>query len=207
MYKLYYAAGVCSMAVHVVLEELGVEFETQALDLSKAEHKSPEFLQINPRGQVAALETPDGVITENAAIIDYLNTKHNGVLLNKDGYERAMAMQWLLFVNTGIHGAYSKVLLVARNGGSEELIKVACDNVQAQWDELEAHLGRADTQYLAGDNITAGDIYAAVFANWQFIPHLPTFGARTQALLAKVSQRDSFQKVLGNECVEYKVAA
>lgn len=207
MYKLYYAAGVCSMAIHVVLEELGVEFETEALDLSKGEHKSPEFLKINPRGQVAALDTPDGMITENAAIIDYLNAKHDGALLGKAGYERAMAMQWLMFANSGLHGAYSKVLLVLRNGGGDELVKFACDNVQGQWDELEAHLGRQGTEYLAGNNVTAGDIYTAVVANWQFIPHLPTFGTRTQALINKVSQRGSFQKVIGKEGVEYKAAA
>lgn len=208
MYKLYYAAGVCSMAVHVVMEELGLtDFEIHQLDLLKGEHKTPEFLKINPRGQVAALETPDGVITENAAIIDYLNTKHGGALLGDSGYNRAMAMQWLLVVNTGIHGAYSKVLFALKNGGSDALIKAACDNVQAQWDEIEAQLERAGTSFLAGDNITAGDIYAAVVANWQFIPHLPTFGPKTQALIDAVSQRETFQRVLGKESVDYKVAA
>lgn len=48
MYTLYYSPGVCSMSVHVVLEELGVEFDTYKVDLSKGEHQQPEYLAIHP---------------------------------------------------------------------------------------------------------------------------------------------------------------
>jgi len=60
MYDLYYSPGVCSMSVHVALNELGVEFTPHKVDLMKGEHKEPEYLKINPRGQVGALNTPDG---------------------------------------------------------------------------------------------------------------------------------------------------
>lgn len=208
MYKLHYAAGACSMAVHVMLEELGAEYETNHLDMGKLEHKSEAYLKINPRGQVAALETPDGNLSENAAIMIYLNDKHNGKMLNEGqgDYARANAMLWLMFANSGLHGAYSKCMFIKNNCGDADVMKKACDNVQAQWDEIEAHLNRAGTKFLAGDKITAGDIYTAVVANWQFIPHLPTFGPKTQALIDAVSAMSSFQTVLEKENVEYKVA-
>lgn len=207
MYKLYYAPGVCSMAVHVALEELGVAYETHRLDMGNGDHKSPEYLEINPRGQVAALTTPDGNLSENAAIMIYLNDKHDGKLLNEGGFAKAQAMQWLMFANSDLHGAYSKTLFTLRNGGDKDMVKKACDNVQAQWDEIEAHLGRLGTPFLAGNAITMGDIYTAVVANWQFIPLLPTFGTKTQALIDSVSAMPSFQTVLAKEVVEYKVAA
>lgn len=207
MYELYYAAGTCSMAVHVTLEELGVTFELHRLDLSKGEHKEPEYLKINPRGQVSSLVTPDGILSENAAIIIYLNDKHGGKLLAEGEFDRAKALQWLMFANSGIHGAYSKCLFSIRNGASDDVIKAACNGVQDHWDQIEAHLEREGTAFLAGDSITAGDIYSAVVANWQFIPHLPTFGPKTQALIDAVSARPSFQAVLEREEVDYKVAA
>ena len=49
MYTLYYAPGACSMAVHIVLEELGVDYKTHKLDMGKGEHKAPEYLKINPK--------------------------------------------------------------------------------------------------------------------------------------------------------------
>jgi glutathione S-transferase len=148
-------------------------------------------------------------LSENAAIMIYLNDKHSGNLLNDDKgeYERAKAMLWLMFANSGLHGAYSKVLFCMKNGGDEKIIKKACDNVQSQWDEIEAHLNREGTKFLAGDDVTAGDIYTAVVANWQFIPHLPTFGEKTQILINTVSGMPSFQTVLANESVDYKAAA
>jgi len=195
MYTLYCAAGVCSMAVHVVMKELGVE------------HKQEAYLKINPRGQVASLKTPEGVITQNVAMIDYLNAKHDGDVLGAEGLERARAMEWLLFANADLHGAYSKALFAIRGGADDAFVKNACDNVQAQWDQIEQHLAGAGTQYLAGDRVTAGDIYTAVVANWQFIPYLPTFGPKTQVLIDAVSSGDSFQRALEAENVSYKAAA
>ncbi len=207
MYTLYYAPGACSMAVHTVLEELGVDYKTHKLDMSKGEHKAPEYLKINPRGQVAGMETPDGPLSENAAMIIYLNDKHGGSLLNEGGYERAKALLWLMFANSGLHGAYSKVMFLKKNGGDDEIIKKGCDAIQAQWDEIERHLNEAGTTFLAGESVTAGDIYTAVVANWQFIPHLPTFGPQTRKMIEAVSQLESFQKVINAESVEYKAAA
>lgn len=207
MYTLYYAPGACSLSVHVILEELGVDYDLNRIDMSKGEHKSPEFLKINPRGQVGALTTPDGNVSENAAMIIYLNDKHGNKLIPAEGFDRLKAMQWLMFANSNLHGAYSKAMMIKRIGGTDEMIDKACDNIQAQWDEIEAELERTGQKFLAGDKITAGDIYTTVVSNWQFIPKLPTFGPKTKELLKAVSSMPSYQKALKDEDVEYKALA
>jgi len=207
MYDLYYSPGVCSMSVHVALNELGVEFTPHKVDLSKGEHKEPEYLKINPRGQVGALGTPDGLVTENAAMLVYLNDKHGGDLIPAEGYERAQALQWLMYANSTLHPAYAKALFSIRNDAPENVIKVACDGVQDQWDLVEKQLEESGGPYLLGDRFSAGDIYVAVVANWQFIPHLPTFGPKTKAFLEKVISRPSYQKAIETEGVEYKALA
>lgn len=205
--KLYYASGACSMAVHVVLEELGVDYEAQKIELSKGEHKQPEYLKINPRGEVAAMEIDGENCSENAAMIIYLNDKNNGKMIPKEGMPRMKAMQWLMFVNSGLHGAYSKFMFVNRNGGDDKMLQAAQDLIQSKWDEIERHLTAENQTCLAGDSITAADIYMAVCANWGFIKQMPKFGQKTKALIQKVVAMPSYQKVLEKEQVEYKAAA
>lgn len=207
MYTLYYTPGSCSMAVHAVLEELGASYKPHFLDRAAGELQSEEFLKINPRGQVAAIMTDEGPITENAAIIIYLNDKHDGALLGKSEYERAIALQWLAFVNSTLHPAYARFFMVAQNDGDEKMIKAVCDGVQKQWDEIERHLSETGNEYLAGDQVGAADIYAAVVANWSFIPHMPKFGEKTKAMLKKVSERPAFQAAVSAHEIEYKAAA
>lgn len=207
MYTLYYSPGVCSMSVHVAMEELGLDFKAHKIDLSKGEQRSPEYLKINPRGQVGALQTPDGLVTENAAMIIYLNDKHGHKLIPAEGYERAQALQWLMYANSTLHPSYSKALFAIRNDGGDALVKTACDAIQNQWDLVEKQLEESGGPYLLGDKFTAGDIYVSVIANWQFIPHLPTFGPKTKAFLKAVTSRPAYQKVLEKEQVEYKAAA
>lgn len=204
MYTLYYSPGACSMTIHVALEMLGATFSLQKIDFSKGENKSEAFLKINPRGQVGALQTPEGAMSENAAMMIYLNDKHHGSLLGGEGFERAIAMQWLMFANSNLHGAYSKAMFVQRVNADASVIKAACDSIQAQWDEVERHLNSRAGTFMCGDSMTAGDIYIAVVANWSFIAHLPSFGTKTKALLAAVTAHPAYQKALQAEGVTYK---
>jgi len=206
--KLYYYPGACSLAVHVAMNELGLEYEIEKIDIKKGDNKKPEYLALNPRGQVATLVTDDGVLTENAAIIIHLNDRYEGKLLNKSGYERAIALQWLMFANSGLHGAYSKYMFLKKNNcTAEDVLKAAEKNVQEQWDEIERHLNQCGTSYMAGNEVTAGDIYITVVANWDFLPSMPKFGPKTSQLLHNVSRMPSYQTAMANEGVDYKAAA
>lgn len=207
MYTLYYSPGVCSMSVHVALEELGADYKLHKVDLSKGEQRSPEYLAINPRGQVGALMTPDGLVTENAAMIIYLNDLNGHNLIPAEGYERAQALQWLMYANSTMHPTYSKVLFATRNDAADELVDLACEGVQKQWNIVEKQLEESSGPYLLGESLTAGDIYLAVVANWDFVPKKPVFGPKTRAFLKAVTERPAFQKAIEDEEVEYKAAA
>ena len=97
-------------------------------------------MKINPRGQVGALKTPDGLVAENAAMIIYLNDTHNGDLIPNEGYDRAQALQWLMYANSTLHPAYAKCMFALKNEGTDEQIKAACDGIQEQWDLVEKQL-------------------------------------------------------------------
>src|SRR5258708_8487620 len=72
MYILYYSPGSCSLIVHCLLEEFGVPFELKRVDAASKD----EYRKLNPKGKVPALATPDGVLTECVAIVQYLCDLH-----------------------------------------------------------------------------------------------------------------------------------
>ena len=72
MYKLYYSPGSCSMAIHVLLNEIGEDFQLENTAIGQGKNKSEAFLKINPRGQVPALEEDGKAMFEGGAILAYL---------------------------------------------------------------------------------------------------------------------------------------
>ena len=92
--KLYYAPGTCSLSPHIVLRELAIEFELVKVDnRSKLTADGRDFLTINPKGYVAALELDDGkILTEGPAILQYLAELNPeiGLAPRADGWERVL---------------------------------------------------------------------------------------------------------------------
>ena len=72
--KLYYKKAACSLVVRIILNEIGVSFETEEVDLKEKPYQSDkDFRKINPKGSVPTLELDNGVIlTENAVIYNIL---------------------------------------------------------------------------------------------------------------------------------------
>lgn len=210
MYKLYYAPGTCSMAIHIALLECNQKVTLEKVDLQAGQQRSPEFLKVNPRGQVPVLVEHDHVIREGAAIMLHVLEKHQSPLLPRGGKERAAALEWLMFGNATLHPAYSRCFFLMRNAESgaekDKLLDIAIANVNKLWDEVEHQLGRH--AYLCGEQITIADILVTVIANWSAkMPKPITFGPRTKKLFKTVIARPAYKKALEIEQVEYKVAA
>ena len=211
MYQLYYAPGACSMAPHVLLNELGVQFEAKKIDMMAGESQKPEFLKINPRGQVPVLVDDGQVIREGAAIMIYLMDKHNSSMLPKSGKERATALEWLCFGNATLHPAYGRLFFFKKNVTDkvvqEQLFKIGFEQINKLWAEVDAQL--AKTPYICGKNITAADILITVIANWGswFPENSIKFGSNVTRLIKEISSRPAYKKALATEQVEYKAAA
>src|SRR5204863_7208860 len=70
--QLYYAPGACSFVPHVALEAAKAEFEPKLVKLHKGEQKTPEYLALNPNGQVPVLVVDGRALTQIMAIVAYL---------------------------------------------------------------------------------------------------------------------------------------
>ncbi len=210
MTTLYYSPGACSMAIHVLLNALDIPFKAEKISLAEGQNKTEAFLKINPRGQVPVLVDGDVTLREGAAIILYLLEKHPSPLLPASGKERTLALEWLMYGNASLHPAYSRLFFLNRAAQDEaakaQLVEVATGMLSKMWADVEAQLEK--TPYLAGNSLTIGDILVTVIANWGgWLSLQPVIGAKTKALLAKVSAHPAYQKALQAEQVEYKAAA
>jgi glutathione S-transferase len=201
-------SGACSMAVHVILNELGQEVKLENVrDPSGGMARPPEFLKINPRGNVPTLVDDGHVIREGGAIITYLLDKHNSPMLPKSGKERATALEWLMFCNSTLHPAYGRVFFAKSLPADvqEKVIPAFIQNINKHWKDVESRL--TQSEYLCGKECSAADILLTVIANWSGNFAGIEIGPKAKALFKKVIARPAYKKALEVEKVEYKAAA
>ncbi|MFC3715127.1 glutathione S-transferase family protein [Luteimonas soli] len=199
--KLYYSPGACSLADHIVLEWIGKPYE--AVRVSREERRSPEFLKLNPAGAVPVLQDGDWVLTQNAAILNFLADSFPEAGLGGDGTPkgRAEVNRWLAFVNSDVHPAFKPLFGTTAYLGDEAMIDKTKDVARKS---LRGLFERADAQ-LAGNEWIAGtrsiaDPYLFVVTRWAKgqgvdlggLDHLARFSAQMEADVA-------VQKVLAEE--------
>jgi len=107
MYQLFYAPGACSMAVHIILEEVGAEFELFAVSVANRDTQREPYLSINPKGRVPALRIPGEarVLTELPAILRYLASRYPeyGLSQTEDPLREARIAEWLAWLSGWVH--------------------------------------------------------------------------------------------------------
>lgn len=207
MYTLFYAPGACSMGIHVALNECGKPVKLEKVDLAAGQNRSPDYLRINPRGQVPVLVDGEQVIREGAAILIHILDKEGSPLLPKDGAARDVALEWLMFANATLHPAYGRVFFLKRNGVTDgPVMEAAVAAVRKLWDEVEQKL--AAQAYICGASLSVADILLTVIANWSGgVPGGVAFGPNTKRLLKEVSSRPAYQQAMAAEQTTYNVAA
>ena len=165
--KLYYSPGACSLSDHIVLEWIGQPYE--AVRLSSKQRQSPEYLAINPAGAVPAFEDDGWVLTQNAAILNYLADRFPEARLGGDGSLRGRAdvNKWLAMANADIHPAFHPLFGAPAYLEDPVLIE---RSKQAARDKLRVLFGRVDRQLAGRDWITGSrsiaDPYLFVVTRW-----------------------------------------
>lgn len=185
--KLYYKPGACSMAAHIVLNELEADYRLEKVDTQSGLTESGgNYRQVNPRGYVPALELDGGaVLTENAAILYYLAAS-----LEKDAAPDRLAVarqqEALSFLSSELHKAFTPFFSGQIESDAQR--EQALRRLIRQIGHVEAML--ADGRlWLLGQNFSVADAYAFVILNWTFFigvpldewPHVKAFHGRVAA--------------------------
>jgi glutathione S-transferase len=107
MLTLYFSPGSSSMAVHIALHEIGVDFERRLVSLAKGEQHKTEYLAVNPEAKVPTLLIDSWALTEVAGILYYLAKRFPEAGLWPFGgrEEEARAISWMSFIASTVHPA------------------------------------------------------------------------------------------------------
>lgn len=199
--KLYYKPGACSMAAHIILNELDIEFELEQTDTGAGTTESGRnFAEVNPNGYVPALEIPeDVVITENPAILQYLGDlkAERNLVPARDSFERIRLQELLNYLSSELHKSYGAFFSGTELDAEDR--KTAETKIARRVGTLESRL--ADGRlHLLGNDFSVADAYAFVVLNWSnFIGFELDQWPNVVRFVERVSNRPSVVKAMTTE--------
>jgi glutathione S-transferase len=168
--KLFFAPGACSFVPHAMLELAEVAFEPSMVKLHKGEQRLPEYLALNPRGQVPVLVDGDEVITQIVAILLYLDEKlPMAGILPPAGLERARALQALTWMNNTVHPTFTHVFMPQKFTDDAAAQKAIREFGAASYRELLGEIEAMAAQaapWMVGLRPGALDAYALTLLRW-----------------------------------------
>ena len=164
--KLYTSPGACSLGDHIALQWSGAAYEAQVV--SRDDRKQDWYRALNPAGAVPVLQVGDWVLTQNAAILNYIADKFPQTKLGGDGTPegRAEVNRWLAFLNSDLHPAFHPLFgsTAALGEAAETRAKeLAKQKLRGQFERVDAQL--ADRDWLVGSRSIA-DPYLFVVTQW-----------------------------------------
>jgi glutathione S-transferase len=197
--KLFLKAGACSLSPHIVLEESGLPYETEAVDLkTKITASGANFLEINPKGYVPALMLDNGVLlTEGPAIVQYIaDQAADRKLAPANGsIERYQVQGWLTLIGTEIHKSFSTFFNPAASDDWKAGVKV---KLESRLSLVNAHL--AGKSYLMGDAFSVADAYLFTVLRWAPVAKLDLAQwPEIVAFQARMAARPAVQEALAAE--------
>lgn len=148
----------------VMLEELGIPYETHPINISKDEQFAPDFLAIAPNNRIPAIvdeEGPDGAplsLFESGAILIYLAEKTGSELLPSEPRRRAAVMQWLMWQMGGLGPMVGQAHHFLFN--PKEVVPYGQKRYHNETKRLYGVLDKqlASNEYVAGDAYSIADI-------------------------------------------------
>lgn len=184
---------------HWMLTELGLEYEYHPVHPRSGETQKPEFLKLNPRHKVPVLKHGSLVLTESAAIIQYLGEAFEapaGVYVPRDPIGRAKVNEWCFFLMSELDG--HALYVIRRHTDLKHIYGEAPQAVEAarayfidQFNAMAPRIGR-EGRYLFGEQLSVADIVLTTTLEWAIDCKMPLpDGARNY--YARVVQRPAYQ--------------
>jgi glutathione S-transferase len=163
--KLYYSPGACSQAPHILLHDIGLSHDAVRVDLKeKRVEDGSDFLAINPKGSVPALELDSGdVLTENAVILQYLGDRSSvgEVLPPLGNFRRYRVLELVNFITTELHKRFG---FLFNRDATDEMKQLVIRDLGKKLDYIDGELGEGP--FLMGEELTLPDPYLFVITGW-----------------------------------------
>lgn len=169
MLRLFYSPGACSLVSHIALEEAGAEFDAVRTAIAEKAHKRPEYLAINPRGLIPAMERDGRVVTETIAILAWIGHgwPGSGQLPLDDLTALARVFELLSWFATTVHHGGFGPIYRARAAGIERPEEAVAEDrarLRGLFGEIDSLL--APGPWLLGERYSLADPYPLTFRRW-----------------------------------------
>jgi glutathione S-transferase len=196
--KLYYSAQTRAIRPRWMLEEIGAPYELVRLNLSKGEHKKPEYLKIHPHGAVPALVDGEVTMFESAAICAYLADRfpEMGLAPAFGTAGRAYYYQWLVYAMATAEPPVVKVFLNTRMLPEAQRSAAVADEGRKQWAGVAQVLERSleGRSFLLGERLSAADVVLGSIVGWSGFLGLLEGHPGLQQYAARLASRPAFQR-------------
>ena len=167
MLTLYLSPGSSSMAPHIALHEIGVDFESRWISFAKRQQYAPEYLALNPEGKVPTLLVDGRPLTEVAAVLYYLAKRfpQAGLFPAGDLEAESQIISWMSFIASTVHPA-------SRSARWKEVFEIAeqrlgrRDWAVERYSIADIHLFRLFWRFFTTLH-PASDAYPGLYAHYQ----------------------------------------
>ena len=204
---LYFSPRACSLACHIALEESGLPFTAKMVKIREGQHRTEDYLRVNPWGKIPAMRIDGEVLTEAHAILSYIGDvapADKKLLPRHDALERAHAHEWMNFLSGTVHIAFRPLFrpnyLVGDASLYPRLREVGVPTYRRTLLEVERRL--TGNRWALGDDYSVVDPYLFVFYMWsqredvvEYSPSMPLWKDLWERLYA----RDATQRALATE--------
>jgi glutathione S-transferase len=166
---LYYSPGACSLAPHIVLEEIGLPFSLSLVSTADGGTRAPAHLRLNPKGRVPVLVSGDSVLTEAPAILVHLALSHPGAALLADSQEGLVrSLEWFNWLSGSVHAVAVRQVwrpeTFTRDAAYDSVIAKGKDNLTSAFGLIEERMKKS--AWAVGDCYSIVDPYLLVFYRW-----------------------------------------
>lgn len=173
-WTFYTAPGTCALAVHIALHEAQAPFRLVKLDFTQQQQQSADYLALNPKGRVPALATPQGVLTEVPALLQFVAQSHprSGLAPLDDAFALARMNELASYLASTVHVAHAHKRRGSRWADGDAAIEAMKAKVPqtmtACAQQLEAQLTDTAAQgpYVLGARYSVADAYLFTISGW-----------------------------------------
>jgi glutathione S-transferase len=203
--KLYYTPGVCSIGIHVLLEEIGKPYDLEQINLREGAQYKPEYTSVSAKSKVPALQRDDGsILTEFPVIASYLaKTNPQAKLIPADLESEIRGAEAMEYAVGTMHGqGFARIFRPGNFGPAEQEEAVKArgkEMVEKGFQILDKAL--AGKKYVGGDELSIGDGAVFYVEFWAAARLGMTLPPNVAAHYERMKARPAVQRVMQQEGV------